>query len=111
MDGPIEASAHLPQDRQKLAPILVLEENVLPLATPGRDMVKSAGVFQSQWSCHASSLDGNVGMLELTLNCLPEAENLHGANISCNTASTLLRVGSLTTPALWISRDLSIALI
>ena len=51
MDDPIEAPAHLPQDRQKLSPILVLEENVLPPVTPRRDVVKSGGVLQSQWSC------------------------------------------------------------
>jgi hypothetical protein len=33
-------------------------------------MVKSAGVLQSQWSCHTSSVDENVGMLELTLELL-----------------------------------------
>ena len=33
MDDPIEVPAHLPQERQKLAPILVFEEDVLPPVT------------------------------------------------------------------------------
>ncbi len=34
-----------PRDRRKRAPIPGLEENVLPPVTPGRDVVKSAGVL------------------------------------------------------------------
>ncbi len=66
MDNPIKAFADLFQYRQKLNTILVLKENILPPISSGRNVVQSAGIFKSQWSCHVISINKNVGMLELT---------------------------------------------
>jgi len=56
----------LPGLPRKFDTVFVPEENILPPVSPRRNVVQGTGIFQSQWSCHATSIDGYVGMLELT---------------------------------------------
>jgi len=52
MTDPVEARANLREHLQPHLAVGVVEIDVLPAVTPGSDMIKTTGEFESERACH-----------------------------------------------------------
>src|SRR5574340_86138 len=67
MAHPVEAGAHVSEDFQPDAPVLVGSENILAPVTPRSDVIEAAGKLDSQRSGHAGRIgQANASIQDLT---------------------------------------------